>query len=47
LRGSVSEFVPIPHSVVAQHLIGEAGQPALAARDEILAIFARRLAPRR
>ena len=35
------------HSVVTVHLIDEAGQPTLAARDEILAFFARRLAPAR
>ncbi|HEX2834658.1 MAG TPA: dienelactone hydrolase family protein [Thermoanaerobaculia bacterium] len=28
-----------PHSVVTQHLIDEAGQPTIAARDEILAFF--------
>ena len=48
-NGDVSPFfaklVPFPHSVVTQHLINEAGQPTLAARDEILAFFARRLAP--
>ena len=33
------------HSVVTVHLIDEAGQPTLAARDAILAFFARRLAP--
>ena len=33
------------HSVVTVHLIDEAGQPTLAARDEILAFFARRLRP--
>ena len=33
------------HSVVTVHLIDEAGQPTLAARDEILAFFARCLAP--
>ncbi|MBX3619809.1 MAG: dienelactone hydrolase family protein [Rhizobacter sp.] len=38
-------YVPTPHSVVTAHLIDEAGQPTLAARDEILAFFARRLAP--
>ena len=32
-----------PHSVVTAHLIDEAGQPTLAARDEILAFFASRL----
>ena len=33
------------HSVVTVHLIDEAGQPTLAARDEVLAFFARRLLP--
>ena len=33
-----------PHSVVTVHLIDEAGQPTLAARDEILGFFRRRLA---
>jgi dienelactone hydrolase len=33
-----------PHSVVTAHLIDEAGQPTIAARDEILAFFAQRLA---
>jgi dienelactone hydrolase len=32
-----------PHSVVTAHLIDEAGQPTIAARDEILAFFAERL----
>ena len=32
-----------PHSVVTIHLIDEAGQPTAAARDEILAFFAKRL----
>ena len=36
-----------PHSVVTVDLIDEAGQPTLAARDEILSFFARRLAPSR
>ena len=35
--------VPTPHSVVTAHLIDEAGQPTLAARDEILSFFAHRL----
>jgi dienelactone hydrolase len=35
--------VPTPHSVVTAHLIDEAGQPTIAARDEILAFFAQRL----
>lgn len=38
--------VTSPHSVVTAHLIDEAGQPTVAARDEILAFFARRLRPR-
>lgn len=36
--------VPTPHSVVTVHLINEAGQPTIAARDEILAFFRQRLA---
>jgi dienelactone hydrolase len=36
-------YVPCPHSVVTVNLIDEAGQPTRAARDEILAFFARRL----
>ena len=39
------KFVTTPHSVVTVHLIDEAGQPTLAARDEILAFFTQRLAP--
>ena len=35
------------HSVVTVHLVDQAGSPTLAARDEILAFFARRLAPAR
>lgn len=35
--------VASPHSVVTAHLIDEAGQPTIAARDEILAFFAARL----
>jgi dienelactone hydrolase len=42
-----ARYVPYPHSVVTQHLIDQAGQPTIAARDEILAFFARRLAPPR
>ncbi|HEY4897183.1 MAG TPA: dienelactone hydrolase family protein [Solirubrobacteraceae bacterium] len=38
------DVVASPHSVVTAHLIDEAGQPTIAARDEILAFFARRLA---
>jgi dienelactone hydrolase len=39
--------VACPHSVVTAHLIDEAGQPTIAARDEILAFFVQRLAPGR
>jgi dienelactone hydrolase len=35
--------VTTPHSVVTAHLIDEAGQPTIAARDEILSFFKRRL----
>jgi dienelactone hydrolase len=35
--------VASPHSVVTAHLVDEAGQPTVAARDEILAFFGRRL----
>jgi len=38
------KIVACPHSVVTAHLIDEAGQPTIAARDEILSFFARRLA---
>lgn len=37
-------YVPFPHSVVTAHLIDEAGQPTIAARDEIIAFFTLRLA---
>jgi dienelactone hydrolase len=40
-----AKFVTTPHSVVTAHLIDEAGQPTIAARDEILAFFAQRLRP--
>lgn len=36
-------YIACPHSVLTAHLIDEAGQPTLAARDEILAFFTRRL----
>src|SRR5580704_16364699 len=39
--------VTTPHSVVTAHLIDEAGQPTIAARDEILAFFKHRLSHRR
>jgi hypothetical protein len=35
--------VASPHSVVTAHLIDEAGQPTIAARDEIVAFFESRL----
>jgi len=38
-----AERVACPHSVVTAHLIDEAGQPTIAARDEILAFFTQRL----
>src|SRR5256885_6459597 len=38
-----AQRVPFPHRVVTQHLIDAAGEPTIAARDEILAFFARRL----
>lgn len=38
-----AQHVPTPHSVFTAHLIDEAGQPTLAARDDILAFFAQRL----
>lgn len=42
--GFFAEHVPAPHSVVTVHLIDEAGQPTLAARDHILAFPTRGLA---
>ncbi|MGH2865250.1 MAG: dienelactone hydrolase family protein [Solirubrobacteraceae bacterium] len=36
--------VASPHSVLTAHLIDEAGQPTIAARDEIISFFAGRLA---
>jgi dienelactone hydrolase len=41
-----AQHVTTPHSVVTVHLIDEAGQPTMAARDEILAFFAHRLGSR-
>ncbi|MEV6067771.1 dienelactone hydrolase family protein [Nocardia sp. NPDC052001] len=38
-----SVHVDSPHSVVTAHLIDEAGQPTIAARDEILTFFRQRL----
>ena len=45
LASFFEQVVASPHSVVTAHLIDEAGQPTIAARDEILAFFARRLQP--
>lgn len=42
-----ARHVTTPHSVVTAHLIDQAGQPTIAARDEILAFFAHRLSPPR
>jgi dienelactone hydrolase len=42
-----AKYVPQPHSVVTAHLIDEAGQPTIGARDEILAFFEQRLSARR
>ena len=46
-RAGLSPFfekvVDSPHSVVTAHLIDEAGQPTIAARDEILGFFKQRL----
>lgn len=39
------KVVGCPHSVVTAHLIDEAGQPTIQARDEILSFFAHRLLP--
>jgi dienelactone hydrolase len=39
-----ARYVTTPHSVVTAHLIDAAGQPTLAARDQILAFFVQRLA---
>jgi dienelactone hydrolase len=38
-----AQVVASPHSVVTAHLVDEAGQPTLRARDEILGFFAQRL----
>lgn len=37
------QHVKCPHSVVTAHLIDEAGEPTIAARDEILSFFSDRL----
>lgn len=39
-----AEVVASPHSVVTAHLVDGAGEPTVAARDEILAFFTERLA---
>ncbi|MFX8569862.1 hypothetical protein ABTM09_20445, partial [Acinetobacter baumannii] len=38
-----ARHVTTPHSVVTAHLIDAAGQPTVAARDEILGFFSDRL----
>jgi dienelactone hydrolase len=38
-----ARHVPYPHSVLTQHLVDQAGEPTIAARDEILAFFRMRL----
>jgi dienelactone hydrolase len=38
-----AKHVPSPHSVVTVHLVDEAGEPTIQARDEILSFFAYRL----
>jgi dienelactone hydrolase len=38
-----ARYIDTPHSVVTAHLIDEAGQPTLAARDEILSFFVQNL----
>ena len=38
-----AKHVPFPHSVVTAHLIDKAGEPTVAARDEILSFFRTRL----
>jgi dienelactone hydrolase len=43
LASFFERHVTTPHSVVTAHLIDEAGQPTIAARDEILAFFKHRL----
>lgn len=43
LNSFFEHVVATPHSVVTAHLIDEAGQPTIAARDEILAFFTQRL----
>ncbi len=42
-----ARHVTSPHSVVTAHLIDAAGQPTIAARDEILAFFRQRLVVQR
>jgi hypothetical protein len=39
------EVVGTPHSVVTAHLVDAAGEPTIAARDEILGFLRARLAP--
>ena len=40
-----AEHVNYPHSVLTQHLIDDAGEPTIAAREEILELLRQRLRP--
>jgi dienelactone hydrolase len=40
-----AKFTPAPHCVLTQHLIDKAGEPTVAARDEVLNFFRERLLP--
>jgi hypothetical protein len=39
-----ARYVPTPHSVLTVHLVDAAGEPTLAARDEVLSFLRHRLA---
>jgi dienelactone hydrolase len=39
-----ARYVPAPHSVLTVHLVDRAGEPTVAAREEVLAFLRRRLA---
>lgn len=41
------QHVPTPHSVLTAHLIDQAGQPTIAARDNVLSFLTQRLIPDR
>ena len=38
-----AKIIGCPHSVVTAHLVDRAGEPTIAARDEIIAFFVKRL----